>query len=384
MSTQNLNSIVNVVVEVSPAAAPRSNFNEFLIIGNSAGTGLSTSVRTKLYTSLDAMITDGFTTSDPEYLAAALYVQTLYAYFGTGAAFSLWLGFHNTTGSESAHDAVVACRAANAEWYACAVVTSTVAKADHEAIAGYIETALPASLYAYTTADSDALAGTTGNVFSALKIAGYSRSIGQYSTESAYAICSLMGYAMGQLTLVANGVSASSFTLKFKQEKGVTAEPLSSASISTIEGINGNILLNYANFYNIFEQGVMANGQFFDEVVQLDILANRIQLVIMDLLYQNPKIPQTDGGVAILISNINQQCDFAVTTGFIAPGVWNNLPVLNLSTGYSLPKGYVVQAATIASQSQVDRAARKAPPIYVAIKEAGAIHSALITVNVNQ
>ena len=377
MATQNINNIVNVVVQVSPSSAPRSNFNEFLIIGPS--THISTGTRLKLYTSLAAMQTDGFLNTDPEYEAALIFVNTLYLYFGTGAAFNLWIG---TQGSgESALVAVEACRAANAEWYGCMVCGA--AKADHEAIAAWAGTANPTTFYAFTTSDSDALDGTTGNVFQALQAAGYSRSIGQYSTSSPFAIAGAMGYAMGQNTLIGNGISNSAYTMKFKQEIGVTAEPLTSSQIGIIEGQNGNLYLNYGNFYNFLEQGVMSNGSFFDVMVELDVLASRIQLTLMDLYYQNPSIPITDGGMTLQIGKVNQQCDVAVTTGFIAPGVYLGPSVLNLANGQTLPKGYLVQCAPVATQLQADRAARKSMPLYVAVKLAQAVHSALITVNVS-
>jgi len=129
---------------------------------------------------------------------------------------------------------------------------------------------------------------------------------------------------------------------------------------------------------------VLSAGRFFDEVLNLDMLANNIQLNIMDVLYQNPKVPQTDAGVLQLIRACNSACDTAVNIGFIAPGVWTGVPVLNLTTDQTLPKGYLVQAPAISTQTQADRAARKSPPLYIAIKEAGAIHSVIIGVYVNR
>ena len=118
-------------------------------------------------------------------------------------------------------------------------------------------------------------------------------------------------------------------------------------------------------------------------LVELDVLASRIQLTLMDLYYQNPSIPITDGGMTLQIGKVNQQCDVAVTTGFIAPGVYLGPSVLNLANGQTLPKGYLVQCAPVATQLQADRAARKSMPLYVAVKLAQAVHSALITVNVS-
>ena len=72
------------------------------------------------------------------------------------------------------------------------------------------------------------------------------------------------------------------------------------------------------------------------------------------------------------------------SAGFIAGGVWKGKKILNLETGDSIPNGYLVQAESIDSQSQVDREARKAPPIYVSLKLAGAIHYVTIIIDVNR
>lgn len=128
----------------------------------------------------------------------------------------------------------------------------------------------------------------------------------------------------------------------------------------------------------------MADGTYFDEILNLDMLKNEITLSVMDLLTSLPKIPNTDAGVASIINVINVACNKFVKTGFIAPGVWNGGEVLNLENGTTLDAGYIVMAEAVADQSQADRDARKAPPIYVCIKTAGAIHYVTIAVNVNR
>ena len=269
------------------------------------------------------------------------------------------------------------CRAVNFMWYTC-LATAAVA-ADHKEIAAWIQAAQPSSVYFYTTADADALTGVAGNVFSYLKDRNYNRVLGQYSTSD-YAVSAIMGYAMGQNTGLAN----SAYTLKFKQEVGIDTEDLTTDQIGIIEGNNGNLYISYGNYYSIFEQGKMANGQFFDEIINLDMLVNDIQLNVMDLLYQTPKVPQTDPGVTQLMHVCNEACETAVLIGFLAPGQWTGQTVLNLNHEDMLPKGYLTQALPIAQQSDADRQARKSPPIYIAIKEAGAIHSVLIGVYVNR
>ena len=70
--------------------------------------------------------------------------------------------------------------------------------------------------------------------------------------------------------------------------------------------------------------------------------------------------------------------------GFLASGVWNGNDVLELTAGDTLPNGYLIQSEPIDKQSQSDRDNRIAPPIYIALKLAGAIHSVVVQVDVNR
>jgi hypothetical protein len=446
MATLSLSPVIDVVVEVSPLAVTRRAFDLCLIVGDS--TVIPASERMRQYTNTDDMLTDGFLAEDPEYIAALLHFQQVpkprkilvgrkvstsiktFAVNAAGTGYSVGdlltvdggtagilrvttIGSNGTvtaavlvdggeeyataTGSattvspsggtgctinitavgEAFVDAIRACRSKNTEWYAVSALDAV--KADHLAVAAYIETAVPTSTYFYTTWDGDIPTNTASNIFAQIKALKYSRSFGQYSTQNHYAAVSIMGYAMRANTGIAN----SAYTLKFKQEPGVVVEPINETYASNIKSVNGNIYVNRGYYYDMLEEGVMANGQFFDEIINLDMLVNDIQLNVMDKLVSSPKVPQTDAGVTQLISGCNSACDAAVTRGFLAPGTWTGEPVLNLNTGDTIP-GYVVQAETVASQSQADREARKAPPIYVSIKEAGAIHSVTIGVFVNR
>ena len=67
----SLSGIVDVNVSINPSTVYRKAFDAALILGDS--THISTATRVKEYTSLSAMMDDGFLASDPEYMAAALY-----------------------------------------------------------------------------------------------------------------------------------------------------------------------------------------------------------------------------------------------------------------------------------------------------------------------
>ena len=369
MSTLPLSDIVDISVVVSPVATIRNGFNLGLIVGSS--THIAASDRVKLYTGTEGMLADGFIVSDAEHKAATLYFSQI------PRPSKVAIGRWDKTGSETALQAVTACRGKNTDWYACYLCGA--AKEDVLALAPYIEAVEPDSTFFYTTSDADVLAGTAGNVMLTLKSLGFKRTIGQYSTSEDAAV-SIMGYAMGANTGLAN----TAYTLAYKQEVGVTPEILTNDQVTLIKAQNGNVYINRGNTYNLFEQGIMANGMHFDEVINLDMLVNDIRIGVMDLLAAVSKVPQNEGGVTLLISAITGPCESARDREFLTPGVWNAPSILNLYTGDTLSKGYVILTESIDDQSSEDRAARIAPPIYVCVKLAGAIEFVKIQINVNR
>lgn len=290
-----------------------------------------------------------------------------------------------TSIGESCLQALQACRAASYQWYACMVIGAALA--DHEAIASWAESITPVVAYMGQTSDAAVLANSAGNVLSVLKAAGYRRTMMIYSTTQSgaapnniYAAAALIGRAMG----LNSGLAGSYYTMKFKTLVGIIAEPLTETQKNSIENNNGNLYLSYGNAYTFVEQGVMMNGTFFDELVGLDMLASDMQYNVMNLLTENPSIPQTDPGETQLIHAVNQACETALAIGFIAGGIWEGVRILNLFPGNPVPKGYITQAPPYSTQSTSDRQARKAMPIYVAIIEAGSTHFLTIGVYVQR
>ena len=288
---------------------------------------------------------------------------------------------------ETPLQAVIACRAASPLWYMCGVCGAV--DADALAIAGYAQSATPPVQFAYNTATAAVAAGTPNNIVLQLKALNYNRVYSQYTTtqnsnypNNIYAFAAIMGNAMGLNTGLAN----SYYTMKFKQLAGIAFEPVVQSQLTNIENANCNLYLQYAGgAYLIEEQGVNANGQFFDEVLFLDMLAAQIQYNCMNVFVALPSIPQSDAGENLLINAVQQACVTLQTIGFIAQsGTWNGVNILNLSTGQALPKGFLVQAPPFSQQAPSDTAARKMQPIYVALIEAGAGHFLTVGVNVQR
>lgn len=290
----------------------------------------------------------------------------------------------NGIGAETPLACAAALRA-HPEWYGLMFApptTAPIADTDRISVAGFIEGCQPYSIYGYTTQNTQVLDSTvTNDIASSMMAMGFTRSFGQYSSSSPYAVASMFARAFtvdfqGQNTVI---------TLKFKQEPGITAEQLTETQASTLRAKNCNVFVAYSNNAAIIQEGVMASGMFFDERHNADWLQNQISTDLFNVLYTSPtKIPQTDAGVHVLTTTVANSCAIGVQNGMIAPGQWNGPPLGQISTGQQLPAGYYVYAPPVSSQPQTIREQRIAPTIQALIKLAGAIHFADAIVNVNR
>ncbi|HHV2014410.1 TPA: DUF3383 family protein [Escherichia coli] len=373
-----VSNVVNVDVIMSPVAATGRNFGALLILGTS--TVIPVTERIRQYSAIED-IGDDFGVDSPEYEAATIFFsqspKPTLVYIGRWAK---TLAEGEAGAVETLLQAVNACLQYT-NWYGLAIADSAdLVEADVISVAAAIEASSLSRILAVTTADVNVLvAGNTDNIGYKLKAAGYARTFWQYSSSSKYAAISAFGRAF---TVNFTG-SNTTITLKFKTEPGITYETLTTAQAAAIDAINGNVYVYYANDTAIIQQGVMANGDFFDERHGLDWLQNYVQTNLYNLLYTSAtKIPQTDAGVTRLMTNVEASLNQAVNNGLIAPGVWNGGPIGQIESGDTLTKGYYVYADAVANQAQSDREARKSPVIQAAIKLAGAIHYGDVQINV--
>lgn len=368
-----LNEVVNFVVNLAQRSAQRKAFNIMLLVGKN--TVIPKEERVRTYTTLEAMLADGFATNDRLYKAAALIKAQ------SRSPVKFCIGTQDA--NETMLQAITACREAHYDWYVvvpCAELTVQ----QHLDNMAYTNACTPDTVYAFTSKAAEDLQGGDGSIFKKAKDLKYRRTIGIYSTKHDDAIAGIMAYAMGMMT----GTINSAFTLKFKGIAGVTTENSEAAiAVSAVDKLkkqNGNIYVNRGFYYDMFEEGTMADGTFFDEIIYLDKLKNDCQLALMDLFVQNAKIAQTEGGMTRIHNALNGVLKDYQRIGYLETGVWRGDTILGLKYGDTVNNGYLVQSEPIAEQNQADRENRIAPPIYIALKLAGAIHSAVVQIDVNR
>lgn len=377
-----LSRVSNVTVTLSARAAQGRNFGSMLLLGDS--TVIPISERIRLYSSADD-IGDDFGVDSQEYAAAVIWFsqqpRPTQIYVGRWVK-KLETGEAGTV--ETLQQAVNALMDYNS-WYGLHLAVPEddyPTDADIISVAAAVEASTVSRIFGITTADPETLvAATTTDLSSKLKAAKYSRTFIQYSTSSRYA--ALSAFARG--FTVDYTASNTTITLKFKVQPGVTYETLGTSQANNLEAKNCNVYVYYENDTAILEQGVMCNGDFFDERHGLDWLQNAVQTADYNTLYTSTtKIPQTDAGTTTRIANIEAVLDKAVNNGLFAPGIWSGGPVGQLANGDALTKGYYVFAESVDDQLQTDREARKGVPIQVAGKLAGAVHYGSVAITVTR
>jgi hypothetical protein len=265
------------------------------------------------------------------------------------------------------------------KWYAVTVLGAV--NADHLAIAAYIEGSATYHYYGVTTQEGAALVPTAlTDIAYQLSVLKYDRTGVQYSSLNPYAVVSLLA----RILTTDYTANKSVITLMYKQEPGIGGESLNETQAQSLEAKNCNVFVNYNNNVAIIQDGESSSGNFIDVIMGTAAFALAIQTGTFNALFLSPnKIAQTDEGMHIITTAIEDICLRFENNGLLAPGVWNSDGFGEVKTGQFLSKGYYVFTPPIGQQNPTDRSARLATPIQIAAKLAGAVHKANIAVTVN-
>lgn len=209
--------------------------------------------------------------------------------------------------TESWADALDAVQEVNDDWYA--LTAETRVAADILVLAASIE----AQRKIYITATADPVAVTTGTTDIAYQLAAlnYDRTGIVYLTSAAtqYPECVWVGSQLPEVP--------GSNTWNLKQGSGITVDVLS-------ETKKVNLRDKKANFYTrragveIFQDGIMASGEFIDVMIFVDWLYARLQEAIFFRLINSKKVPYTRRGAAIIENEIRTVLSQGVANGGIA------------------------------------------------------------------
>jgi Protein of unknown function (DUF3383) len=256
--------------------------------------------------------------------------------------------------------------------FAAGANNADIADADHLAIAAYVEGLAGKHLYGLTTAEAAAITNTDStSIGYQLKQLAYNWTFYQYSSQNAYASCSL--FALG----VTINFAGSNTTIDFmwQTEPGVTPELLTETASAALQANNYNFYATYNNGQAITQNGNVASGQFIDTVWNCAWLKGAIQTNMFNILFQSNKIPQTDAGMQQLAAGAAAACQQGVNNGMLAPGTWTAGGFGQLLTNQFLSSGFYIYVPSVALQTTAARGARQSVAFQVAAKLAGAVNT---------
>lgn len=231
------------------------------------------------------------------------------------------------------------------------------------------------------------VAATTG-IADTIRLASYTKTrILLYLTEATDDEASVLmaaAYAGRALSTNFSG-SNTTQTMHMKDLVGVLPDEEMTQTIFELTKTAGaDTYSSFQGVPKVYSTG--ANG-FFDDIYNLCWLVGALEVAGFNYLAQSSnKIPQTEDGVDGLKGAYRSVLEQALRNLYCAPGSWNSpdtfgdLEDFHRNIG---ERGYYIYSLPVNLQSQVDRAARQAPLIQIAAKQAGAIHSSSVIVYIN-
>lgn len=150
-----------------------------------------------------------------------------------------------------------------------------------------------------------------------------------------------------------------------KKLAGVTADNLTETAFNAIKAKNGNTFETFRNV-SITQVGKVAAGEWIDVIRFRDWLEEQIAVNIFTLLINRDKIPYTDGGIALVETQVRAALDLGQRHGGIAPTEYD-------ADGVENP-GYIVEVPLSADIPFNDKASRVLNDIKFTARLAGAIH----------
>jgi hypothetical protein len=349
---------------------------------NQVGTGGNAITLAKSSTAITlsgSTLSGGSNPSSVGYMSSPATGQDISGLFGMTSSLALPLvpGY----AAETALEAVVALDSISTAWYFLEFCASVMpSDSDNLEIAPFIEADIVTRMFGITIQNTNVLSSeVTDDLASQLMALGYEQTFTQYCSTDPYAV----GSIFGRLATVDFTAQNSVINVMWKVEPEIAPEDLTLDEANVLESKRCNVYVEYDNGTSILQYGTMAGPAYIDQIFNIDWYQNAVQTAVFNVPYTQPSVPQTDAGENQLVSAINQVNGQAVFNGMAAPGVWNATGFGQLQQGQYLKLGYYTYAQPVASQSESDRAARKAVSIQSALKLAGAINTADVQVSVN-
>ena len=286
-----IDNLINVTVTQQTQAVASASFAIPLIVGKTNPDWGGDYVRS--YSDPQALLGDGFTSEDPEYLAAVAM------YSGATAPTTFCVGQRSSGTIASDLNNIFS---QNNDAYG--IVFAGLPDEDIVPAASAIEGMK--KLFIASSSSEDIAKSGTSDLGSELKAAGYSRTGLVFTSKNTNGV--LEAAWMGSQLPQTPGTNS----WAYKELSGVTVDTLTAnqqtilygVPVAGVQGKNVNVYESFGGASITFP-GMAASGRYFDLTIGVDWLQAKIQEAIYSQLVNTPKIPYTDAGVSTLMSSIS-------------------------------------------------------------------------------
>lgn len=248
-----------------------------------------------------------------------------------------------------------------------------------------VESLQPNRILFAESSNLDALTVDTG-LFYQLLTNNFTKTLLYTNGENAQLQAKLFAaaYASKLLSVNYNG-SNTCITMNLKDLSGIQADTnISESILQQCAGAGCDVYASVEGLPKVLSN--RKHALYIDQVANQIWFVNTIQREVFNLLATTrTKIPQTESGMQLITNVINQICAQAITNGYGGAGKWNSADTFGDYDDFHrniFEQGYYVYHLPVAQQIQSEREERRAPMFQIALKEAGAVHSANILIYV--
>ena len=375
MALLPLSYVINVSVLASQAGAGKYNTSNLALFTRDTPGGGFGSLGYAIYLSPTQVATDFGTGSETYKMAVAIFSQS--PNILTGGGYLVVIPF---IGAETL--AVAVTRTIGLIQYFGLMATEVVTQTDMLAAAAVVQAQQKIAFFVSRLSADIA----PGGMLDLLRSGGFTHSRGLYYGGAADVDALNMMASYGGRALSTNfDGSNTTATMHLKDLATVQPDPSMTPTLqnqATAAGAD-----TYVSLEGVPKTFCSGANSFFDQVYNLQWFIGALRIAGFNYLAQSAtKIPQTESGMDGLKGAYRTVCEQGVANQYSAPGSWTS-PVTFGNQGDFLAnvsqRGYYIYSTPISKQLQVDRAARKAPLVQIAVKEAGAIHSSDVIVTIN-
>jgi hypothetical protein len=214
------------------------------------------------------------------------------------------------------------------------------------------------------TSSENNVAFKVKDITSSFAMTCYSKTTNEYPSSAAWGRAASVNF---------NGVGTT-ITLNLKQLANVTAEDLSPNELAHLRAKNANAVVKIGsgvNSVNAFTDSRMSSGTWLDTTHGVLWLENRCEVDLFNALYQSPdKVPFNQTGINIVEATLDRSLQAAVTNGLASAGY--------LPDGTFLPRGFRINAPSIAEVSAGDKGNRIYSGMTFEVAGSGALHEVAV------